>query len=94
MKKMMIIWLARRLPACEHIIEQLSQAMDGRLRLADRVKLKLHVMICPFCERYGRQIMLLRTILRREAAETTGGSTIRHPLPSDARERIKQALHF
>jgi hypothetical protein len=88
-----MIWFARRLPACEHTIEQLSLAMDRRLRVIDRLKLKLHLMICPFCERYGRQITLVRTALRREAAETERGQTVKYQLPSDARERIKQALH-
>jgi hypothetical protein len=92
-KKKIMIWLARRLPACDHIIEQLSLAMDRRLGLGDRLRLKLHLMICPFCERYGRQIMLVRTALRKEAAETSGGQPVRYQLSSDARDRIKQALH-
>jgi hypothetical protein len=45
-------WLGRRLPTCEEILPVLSQSLERRLTLRERVTLRLHFLICVYCIRY------------------------------------------
>jgi len=55
----------RALIDCRRAHELLSQQMDAPLRLADRVRLKVHLAVCSFCVRVGRQFQALRDATRR-----------------------------
>jgi hypothetical protein len=50
---------------------------------------RLHLLICRFCARYERQLLLIRETVRRLAAtEGIPGET----LSAEARERIRKSL--
>lgn len=84
-------FLLHRLPTCKEMTALMSQSMERRLTLRERVLLKLHLWVCAWCVWYLEQLQLLRTSLRARA-EAAGVEYNGAALSSDARERIKSAL--
>ena len=84
-------WLLRTLPTCQQTVETISQSMERRLTVGERIKLKLHFWICVWCQWYMEHLHLIRDASRAKAAEApdTVASTT---LSNDARERIRRRL--
>ena len=53
--------------SCKQATELMSQEKDRKLGLAERVGLRLHLMMCAGCENYRRQMDVLRNACRRIA---------------------------
>ena len=51
--------------SCKQATELMSQEQDRPLSLAERIGLKLHVLICAGCNNYRRQMRVLRAAFRR-----------------------------
>ena len=51
--------------SCKQASELMSQEQDRRLSLAERLGLRLHVLICDACANYRRQMVVLRDACRR-----------------------------
>lgn len=50
---------------CRQATELMSQEQDRPLNLAERLGLRLHVLICTGCSNYRRQMGVLRAACRR-----------------------------
>jgi hypothetical protein len=50
----------KRTPKCREVVRILSQSMDSKLSLIMRIKLRLHYLICAWCQRYDKQLHELR----------------------------------
>lgn len=86
-------WLGRRLPTCQQVLPILSESLERRLTLRERVTLRLHFLICVYCIRYLKQLRFMRAALRAQSAKSAEDETAPAPtLPADARERIRRAL--
>ena len=83
LKETWILWLARRLPPCEDICRTLSRRLDERIGMGERIKVKLHLWICEYCERFARQLELLQRLNQVEKDAQ---------LSEDAKARIKNAI--
>ena len=64
--------------------------MDKELSLMMRIKLRIHYLMCSFCERYMKQLKYIRQV-SREFPEKIGDVSDAS-LPVDAKERMKAAL--
>jgi hypothetical protein len=85
--------LARLTPPCRDVTRLTSESMDRPLPLMTRVKIRLHLMICENCRRYGSQLQALRYTLRRRGEDQTGTSASSGPqLSAESKERLKRAL--
>ena len=51
--------------SCTEATRLLSQAQDRPLSLGERVKLRLHLLVCTACTRFARQLAFMRTALSR-----------------------------
>jgi len=80
-------FLLRRLPPCQQIVEQVSQSLERRLTLRERINLKLHLWICAWCQWYFEHLHLIHEIAPAHDPDLTSGPT----LSAEARERIKRA---
>jgi Putative zinc-finger len=79
--------------SCKDVTRLLSESMDRSLPLGKRVGVRLHLLICKFCARYERQLLLIRETVRRlVAAEDRPGESPGETLSAEARERIRKAL--
>jgi hypothetical protein len=64
--------------------------MEKELPLTTRIKLRIHYLMCSFCERYAQQLKYMR-IVAREFPEKIG-EVSDAKLPTDAKQRLKAAL--
>jgi hypothetical protein len=79
--------------SCKDVTRLLSESMDHSLPIGKRVGVRFHLLICKFCARYERQLLLIRETVRRIAAmEDAYGSPIGEHLSEEAKERIRKSL--
>ncbi len=79
--------------SCREATTLISSGMDRPLPVWKRISLRVHVLICTWCERYGRQLLFIRNAVRRHPDKLEGQDQPAAPaLSPEARERIKQAL--
>ena len=79
--------------SCREAVRLISEGMDRSLPIWNRVGLRLHVLICTWCERYRRQLIFIRRAIRQQPdrlmeQEPSAG------LSPDARERFKRAIRL
>ncbi len=77
-------------PSCRHAARLQSDALERPLPPAKKPGLWLHLLLCSWCRRYGRQVRFLCRAAREHPdrfVEAAPGE-----LPPAARERIKQKL--
>ena len=86
-----IMWLAGKLPSCNSITEIVSESMERRLTIAERLRVRLHFMICVWCARYQSQLLALRESLRLRASQIEKDESL-PSLSPEARERIRKSL--
>ncbi len=51
--------------SCKDVTQLLSESMDASLPIGKRIGVRLHLLICKFCLRYKRQLLLIRETVRR-----------------------------
>jgi len=77
-------------PSCKEATRLQSEAFDRPLRLRQRIGLRIHLLLCKWCRRYGKQIGFLRSVAHRY--EEHEPCLPPQSLRPEARERIKQCL--
>ena len=86
-------FLLRRLPTCKQMAPVMSESLERRLSLRERVTLKLHLWVCVWCVWYLENLRTMREALRargtREEADEVDSAV---KLSEEARERIRRAL--
>jgi hypothetical protein len=50
--------------SCKEASRLISEGMDRRLSVPERIKLRLHVSICDACTRFTSQVAFLRRALK------------------------------
>lgn len=85
-----VLFICRFTPTCPEVIRILSLGMDTELSLATRMKVRVHYLMCSFCERYMKQLKYIRQV-SHEFPEKIG-EVSDAALPADAKERMKAAL--
>lgn len=86
-------WLLRRLPTCKETVKVISESMERRLSLWERITVKLHLWICLWCVWYLEHLQLMRDTIRSKAAQEPNlDSSALPPLSAEARERLKLRL--
>ena len=80
-------WLLRTLPTCQQTVETISQSMERRLTVRERLKLKVHFWICVWCQWYMENLQLIRQTSRGQTGEASSAT-----LSNEARERIRRRL--
>lgn len=82
--------MALVMPSCREVSAMVSDSMDRRLPLRKRLAIRLHISMCSLCQRYEKQLYLLREGIRRYADPET--HVAQKSLSFTARERLKRAL--
>ena len=75
---------------CSEASRAQSEMLDHTLPGACRVGLWLHLLLCKWCRRYGRQIRFLQATARNHAEKLSEADS--RSLSDGARERIKSRL--
>ena len=85
-----VLLICKFTPTCPEVTRILSLEMEKKLPLMMRLKLRIHYLMCSFCERYMKQLKYIREV-SREFPEKIG-EVSNATLPPDAKERIKSTL--
>lgn len=87
LKTQFVLWVWKHTPSCTEMCRLTSRALEHPLTLKMRLKMRLHFMICAWCERYFEQIKFLHQAAPRLGEEL--GALPGRGLPVEAKERIK-----
>ena len=89
-----VLWPLLKLAGmtCRDAYRLSSERMDGPLRRADSLRLRIHLLMCGICRRLPAQFANLRSLLRRCHHEDHPDPAESAALPHDARERIEKHL--
>ncbi len=77
-------------PSCQEATRLQSEAMNRKLSCLQRIGLRLHLVLCKWCRRYGKQVNFLRSAAHQ--CEEHRSPELPQKLSPEARERIKQRL--
>ena len=77
-------------PNCREASRLQSDALDQPLSFLKQMGLLLHLVLCHWCRRYGRQIRLLRQAVREQPDKVNEAAP--SALSPEARARFKRAL--
>ena len=77
---------------CERYTELASRAIDQPLHGKDRFGFWLHHIICTFCRRSRRQMLLLEKGMERMVESDDSDAGREEKLSIEARERIRESL--
>ena len=77
-------------PGCREASRMQSEALDHPLSFRQRIGLRIHLFLCKWCNRYGRQLRFLRSAAHQQEQHNVCMPT--QALRPEARERIKQRL--
>lgn len=80
-------WMFR----CQDVSHKVSQSMDDALPVHQRMAVWMHLLMCRYCLRFRKQMMLLRK-LSRMTAHAPSPALMRDTLSKEARNRIKEKL--
>jgi hypothetical protein len=70
--------------SCRNTTRLISEELDRSLSCGERLRLGVHLLLCPPCQRFRRAVHFLHRALP-SLPDDTG-------LPDDARARIRRAL--
>ncbi len=77
-------------PNCREACRLLSDSMDRPMPLVKWIGLQIHLVLCGWCRRYGKQIRFLRCAAREHPDRFSGSAS--NALSPEACERLKKAL--
>jgi len=79
--------------SCEIITKKISESIDHKLTLKERITIRIHITFCKFCRRYYRQLTMMHHYFEeRLKKETQNGPLAGSGLSSEAKYRIKKNL--
>jgi len=84
--------LARFDSGCASVSHTSSVALDRPLSLKERMELHLHLLMCGFCRRYRRQLIIIQKLSTRMSLDDNSDQLIFPGLNEEARERIRRAI--
>jgi hypothetical protein len=85
-----VLLICRFTPTCPEVVRILSLGMEKELPLLTRAKLRVHFLMCSFCQRYMEQLKYMRHVAREFPEKI--GEISDATLPITAKERMKAAL--
>ena len=73
---------------CKKVTQMVSESLDRKLPLHQRMGIRVHLLMCKFCSRYRKQLLILGEVMRLQEkyVEDTKSPTLR----PEARERIRR----
>ncbi len=89
-KTRLVMFIAEHTPKCHDITRLISQSMDRPLPLRTRIAMRIHYIICVWCERYRDQLGFIGAALK--SCPDNEGERTRGKLSPDARKRLKVAV--
>ena len=79
---------------CKEVSQLVSESLDRKLPLRQRIAVRLHLFRCKICTQYREQMLFLRKAARQYAKKTEEATGLPDAsLSSEARLRMKQLMN-
>jgi len=82
--------LAELSPSCKTVARLQSEALEHKLTLSQQWGLRIHLILCKWCNRYGKQIAFIQAVAQSHPDEVS--VPVPEQLSEAARKRIQQKL--
>ena len=76
---------------CKEVTRMVSESLDRKLPLYQRIGIRIHLLMCKFCSRFKKQLLFLRETIRQHV-ERDKDTELSTKLPPEARERIRKSI--
>ena len=76
---------------CKEVTRMVSESLDRKLPLYQRIGVRKHLLMCKFCSRFKKQLLFLRETIRLHV-ERGNDTELSTKLPPEARERIRKSI--
>lgn len=76
---------------CKEASQLQSDEFERELTLSERIRLRIHILICGACRNYADNLQLLNSFFHNLRKQTEEDENI--TLPDGDRDRIKEALN-
>ena len=77
--------------SCKDVSMMVSESMDRKFPPHRRILIILHLLMCKYCNRFKKQLLVLKNAVGLEDIHEEDVSPS-HSLSEETRERIKQAM--
>jgi transcriptional regulatory protein LevR len=77
-------WMFR----CDEVSQKVSRSLDVSLPFHHRMAIRMHLLMCRYCARFRRQLILLRAVSRNVDDDPSTAAR----LSNEVKARIKRAL--
>jgi hypothetical protein len=84
-------WLSKKTENCKTVSPLFSFALDRRLSLIERLRVRLHLYTCGACLNYVSNLKFMHEVFRAQE-ENLENEKIHVSLTPEAKERIKETL--
>ena len=74
------------------MVPVMSESLERRLGPVEKIKLRLHLLVCAWCARYLKQIKLLRQAFSQRESTGPDDKVESLKLTNEARQRISESL--
>ncbi|WP_298860612.1 zf-HC2 domain-containing protein [uncultured Gimesia sp.] len=74
---------------CKEVSKLISESLDRKLPLRQRIALKMHLVLCRFCRRFRKDLQYIRGHIRQQTDDV---SIYEEKLSDIARDRIQRLL--
>jgi hypothetical protein len=85
-----VLLICKFTPTCPEVARILSLGMEKELPLRTRLKLRIHYLMCSYCERYAKQLKYMRAVAHEFPEKI--GDVSEEKIPDDVKERMRKAL--
>ena len=82
------------MPSCEIVSHKISESMDHKISMVDKIRIQMHLMVCDLCARYRDQLLAIQKMIDGYYADDSHPvSDINIKLSEKARTRIIENMH-
>lgn len=78
--------------SCRDTVRLMSESLDRGLALGQRLAVRLHLLLCPMCSRFRRQLLFLHRAAGKFEEKGAEDAAVSPVLSPEARTRIQRAL--
>ena len=89
-QRKVVLLVVRLTPRCPDVVRLLSLGMEEPLPLLMRLRLRIHYLMCSFCQRYANQLAYMREVAHEFPEKV--GDVSQEEMPEDVKQRMRDAL--
>ncbi len=77
---------------CKDMTKLISDSLEGKISVRQRLELMLHIMMCGMCRRFRFNIIELRKRIRGSKTLLNRFSTVATPMPPATKARLQEVV--